>query len=56
MIEDEFMDNTDKELILLMLEKEHQFGSSSRSIRRTIIDRSREKGIDDYSMTMSQKI
>ncbi|CAK8534685.1 unnamed protein product [Lathyrus sativus] len=46
MIEEEFMDNTDEDLIKSMLEKEHQSGSSSRLKRRTMIDRSREEGHD----------
>ncbi|XP_058745988.1 uncharacterized protein LOC131618846 [Vicia villosa] len=38
------MDNTDEELVLSMLEKERQSGSSARLKRRSVIDRSREEG------------
>ncbi|XP_058750431.1 uncharacterized protein LOC131623441 [Vicia villosa] len=37
------MDNTDEELLKSMLKKEHQYGSSSREKRRTVIDQSREE-------------
>ncbi|XP_058726702.1 uncharacterized protein LOC131598084 [Vicia villosa] len=43
LIEEEFMDNTDEELLKSMLEKEHQSGSSSRPKKRMVIDRSREE-------------
>ncbi|XP_058742570.1 uncharacterized protein LOC131615075 [Vicia villosa] len=38
------MDNTDEELLLSMLEKERQSGSSSKRKRRSVIDRNREEG------------
>jgi hypothetical protein len=45
LIEDEFIDNTDEELLMTMLEREQQSGSSTRPKRkRKIIDRSREEG------------
>ncbi|KAK2421786.1 hypothetical protein QL285_032376 [Trifolium repens] len=44
-IEDECMDNTDEEVLMSMLEKEQQSGSSTRpKRRRKKIDRSREEG------------
>lgn len=52
-IEEEFMDNTDEELLMSMLQSEQQSESSNRSRRRRqVIDRSREKGhnrlVNDY--------
>ncbi|CAK8567993.1 unnamed protein product [Lathyrus sativus] len=44
LIEDGFMDNTDEELLMSMLEKERQYGSFFRRKRRTMICRSREEG------------
>ncbi|CAK8565368.1 unnamed protein product [Lathyrus sativus] len=44
MIEEEIMDNTNEELLLSMLEKERQFGSSARPKRRSVIHRSWEEG------------
>ncbi|CAK8536704.1 unnamed protein product [Lathyrus sativus] len=44
LIEEEFMDNTDGELLKSMLEKERQSESSSRLKRRIVIDRSLEEG------------
>jgi hypothetical protein len=45
LIEDEFIDNTDEELLMTMLEREQQSGSSTRPKRkRKMIDRSREEG------------
>jgi hypothetical protein len=45
LIEDEFIDDTDEELLMTMLEREQQSKSSTRpKRRRKVIDRSREEG------------
>lgn len=53
MIEDEFTDNTDEELLMSMLQREQQSESSTRPRRRRrVIDRIREEGhtrlVNDY--------
>lgn len=53
LIEEEFMDNTDEELLMSMLQSEQQSESSTRPTRRrNVIDRSREEGhsrlVNDY--------
>jgi hypothetical protein len=45
LIEDEFIDDTDEELLMTMLEREQQSKSSTRpKRRRKVIDQSREEG------------
>ncbi|XP_004516970.1 uncharacterized protein, partial [Cicer arietinum] len=45
LIEDEFVDNTDEELLMSMFERQQQSNSSTRHMRRrTVIHRNREEG------------